>query len=246
MNKKEIKYHKETSHFLTIDETTFEIPYGKPITDHTICVKTRNGFVLGLLYQDSDYDINRMFDEEDGNGKILSFHRNAGSKIHEEAYRAMGRYANEEDPDERIPAAPIFRLLSCYSHSGEQWGLIGEVHQCQWDTAKIAGVWVPDKCAEENIKALTANSSEEDKKLIIDKYVRNIMKRWNCYLSGDIYGIAVCEYRQIGNTLTRLSEDACWGYEGSEFAISEMKAAVNIEVDNPTNLQKKGRKKRVN
>ena len=161
-----IRYHRETRHFLSIDNIHFEIPYNAPIVERTIAEKTPTGYVLGLLYNDTDYNPTQMFTDEDGNGKILSFHRHAGAAMHEEASRAMGRYANEEDPDDRIPAAPIFRLLSCHSHSGEQWGLIGEVHQDQWDTARIAGVWVPDKCAEENIEMLTKGMTKESYELM--------------------------------------------------------------------------------
>lgn len=219
-----IKYHKKTEHYLTIDNITFEIPFNNPIAEHTIMEKTEKGYVLGILYNDTNYEPARMFTEEDGNGKILSFHRHAGTAQHEEAYRAMGRYANLEDPDERIPAAPIFRLLSCYSHSGESWGLRGEVHQCQFDTAQIAGVWVPDKCAEENIGILTAGLSEDGKKLAIDEYVRNILNEYNCYLSGEVYGISICEYSANRELL---SEDSCWNYVGFKFAIEEMRSQVN-------------------
>jgi hypothetical protein len=38
--------------------------------------------------------------------------------------------------------AGLAHIVSCYAHSGEQWGLIGEVHQCQWDTVRIAGLLV--------------------------------------------------------------------------------------------------------
>ena len=222
-----IKYHKKTEHYLTIDGLTFEIPFSGPIVEHTIMEKTNDGYVLGILYQDSDYDSNRMFTEEDGNGKILSFHRHAGTAMHEEAYRAMGRYANLEDPDERIPAAPIFRLLSCYSHSGESWGLIGEVHQCQFDTAQIAGVWVPDKCATENIEILTKGMNETDRKSKIDEYVRGIMDTYNSYLRGDVYGISICEY---STNLGLLSEDSCWGFVGRKYVLEEMRSQIAASI----------------
>ncbi len=232
-----IRYHRETRHFLSIDNIHFEIPYNAPIVERTIVEKTPTGYVLGLLYNDTDYNPTQMFTDEDGNGKILSFHRHAGAAMHEEACRAMGRYANEEDPDDRIPAAPIFRLLSCYSHSGEQWGLIGEVHQDQWDTARIAGVWVPDKCAEENIEMLTKGMSEDERKLRIDEYVRSIISTFNSYLSGDVYGISICTYEIADNTKlpieTQLTnEEACWNFVGAKYALEEMRTLVNNAVKN--------------
>ena len=221
-----IKYHTKTEHYLSIDDLTFEIPFSNPIAEHTIMEKTTDGYVLGILYQDTDYEPNRMFTDEDGNGKILSFHRHVGTAMHEEAYRAMGRYANLEDPDERIPAAPIFRLLSCYSHSGESWGLVGEVQQCNFDTAQIAGVWVPDKCAEENIEIRTAGLSEDGKKLAIDAYVRNVIDTYNSYLSGEVYGICFAHY-DLGRNL--VDEVSCWGYVGWKGTIAEMKSQLESD-----------------
>lgn len=43
-------------------------------------------------------------------------------------------------------------VLDCYSHSGEHWSISGQGTQCRWDTAKGAGVWVPDDCAKEEIE----------------------------------------------------------------------------------------------
>lgn len=42
-------------------------------------------------------------------------------------------------------------VLDCYEHSGQSWSLAGEGMQCRWDTARGAGVWVPDNCAREEI-----------------------------------------------------------------------------------------------
>lgn len=219
-----IKYHTKTEHYLTINGLTFEIPFSAPIAEHTIIEKTENGYVLGILYQDSDYDHNHMFTDEDGNGKILSLSRHTSIKEREEAKCAMGIYAREDDPEDRIPAAPIFRVLSCYDHSGEQWGLRGEVHQCQWDTAQIAGVWVPDKCAEENIDAITERDGK-DKNEVIDTYVKRILDTYNKVLAGEVYGICFAHYDLDRNLV---NQDACWQYVGWKDTVEEMKSQLGV------------------
>lgn len=42
-------------------------------------------------------------------------------------------------------------LLDCYEHSGQHWSLSGGGMQCRFDTARGAGVWVPDDSAREEI-----------------------------------------------------------------------------------------------
>lgn len=42
-------------------------------------------------------------------------------------------------------------LLDCYDHGGRVWSISGGGMQCQFDTAKGAGVWVPDDSAREEI-----------------------------------------------------------------------------------------------
>jgi len=44
---------------------------------------------------------------------------------------------------------PYAVKLDCYQHSGTVWSISGEGMQCQFDTAKGAGVWVPDDSARD-------------------------------------------------------------------------------------------------
>lgn len=41
--------------------------------------------------------------------------------------------------------------LDCYQHGGTSWSVSGQGMQCQFDTARGAGVWVPDDCARDEI-----------------------------------------------------------------------------------------------
>jgi hypothetical protein len=46
-------------------------------------------------------------------------------------------------------------VLDCFQHSCTIWSVTGEGYQCRWDTARGAGVWVPDNCAREEIERRT-------------------------------------------------------------------------------------------
>jgi hypothetical protein len=88
---------------------------------------------LGYLAQD-DYCENPM-ESCDGNGFIYSFHRHANNKISESELKKQ---------QDKV-------LLDCYDHGGQSWSVSGAGMQCQFDTAKGAGFWVPDSCAKEEI-----------------------------------------------------------------------------------------------
>lgn len=47
---------------------------------------------------------------------------------------------------------PMAVLLDIYEHGGIAYSVSGEGMQCRWDTSDGAAVWVPDACAEENIR----------------------------------------------------------------------------------------------
>lgn len=42
-------------------------------------------------------------------------------------------------------------VLDCFQHGNEVWSVTGSGPQCQFDTARSAGVWVPEDCAREEI-----------------------------------------------------------------------------------------------
>lgn len=50
------------------------------------------------------------------------------------------------------PGDPGAVLLDLYDHSGQVWSVSGDGMQCRWDTSRGESVWVPDKCAREEIE----------------------------------------------------------------------------------------------
>ena len=208
-----------TTTFLTTEFGEFEIPFMQPECSENspIIRKTDTGFIIGIIYH--DYYGPDIFKDWNGNGEILSFHRHAGAEMHQRAYSAMGTYADNGEP-----ATPYHRVLSCYQHGCEVWSLKGQGEQCHFDTAQVAGVWIPDKCAIENIDAITERDGK-DKNEVIDTYVKRILDTYNKVLAGEVYGICFAHYDLDRNLV---NQDACWQYVGWKDTVEEMKSQLGV------------------
>lgn len=130
----------------TLDGIEFELTF-EP-TDTPMKAKVGNTIVVGYLSYDSDCrDIGDFMG--DGMGKLFSFHKHAKGD-HEEGLAALGRdrYGN---PDPDITPDRDAVLLDCYDHGGQMWSVSGGGMQDRWDTARGAGVWVPDDYVDLNV-----------------------------------------------------------------------------------------------
>lgn len=100
-------------------------------------------------------------------------------------------------------------ILSCYEHSGIQWGLQGEVWQCQWDTAQVAGllIWNDDK----------TNLPRGFKKRQAD--ARNFLKTYTDWVNGACFCFSLED--ENGNDI-----GCCGGYIGAEALIEAVREAL--------------------
>lgn len=94
-----------------------------------------------ILNIEFDQDV----DEPDKNNswwELESFHKdsrvNPGEFISVDSASKLISGADSEW-QEKLDSELAF-IVSCYDHGSAQWGLPGEVFQCQWDTAPIAGI----------------------------------------------------------------------------------------------------------
>lgn len=78
----------------------------------------------------------------DGNSSIDDFSFSEDAKL--KAWREL-RSAGEIGDQDAV-------VLDVYEHGGQHWSLSGGGMQCRFDTAKGAGVWVPDNAAREEIE----------------------------------------------------------------------------------------------
>lgn len=104
--------------------------------------------VVGYLSHDEDCE--NPFDSCEGMGKIIdrrSRHSTAESRA--EFYKAFGV---DEDGNKNGKRNPLAVMLDVYEHSGTSWSIQGGGMQCQWDTTKGGGVWIPDPACLEHIR----------------------------------------------------------------------------------------------
>lgn len=143
-------------------------------------------------------------------GHIYTFRRGASREEHEKGYRALGRSVYGE-PDDEIQPNPYAFLLDCFAHGSEHWSIHGEGMQCQWDTARGAGVWVPDECLMEEIK---------DRKEA-EVYCRQFLEQYNQWINGEVYGIVTAWYSSTGE---QEDYESSWMYVGYKHARESMLA----------------------
>lgn len=110
---------------------------------------------------------------------------------------------------------PYAVILDVYDHGGQQWSLMGQGTQCQFDTARGAGVWLP---SDERLAEL-----EESERPIAEKRVeaaQQFLESYNKFLSGDVYSIV----NDVVDAKGRLLKNH-WivgGYVGWDWAIESL------------------------
>jgi len=198
----------------SIDDTEFELtfePVGSPMK-----AKVGDTIVVGYLSYDTDCrDVEDLMG--DCMGKLLSFHKHARSD-HAEGLAALGRN-QYGDPDPDITPDRDAVLLDCYEHGGQMWSVSGGGMQCRWDTARGAGVWVPDDCLRSQLDDDEREGKDRAAQAVI--YAKQFLNSYNDIINGNVYGVVIETYDLDGG---HTNSDHCWGYIGSEYAEDELKS----------------------
>lgn len=116
-------------------EVKIETNFSSPVNDGLLITLSDGRHLLGSMHQDPNCPSPL---EDDGAGKIHSF---------------IIRHSNYLNPS-LIPKHRLAVPLSYFEHGLCQWGLLGMLDgmpDACWDGTVNAGVWVPDKYAEEYI-----------------------------------------------------------------------------------------------
>ncbi|MCL4722700.1 MAG: hypothetical protein KJZ90_00295 [Rhodocyclaceae bacterium] len=113
-------------------------------------VAVRKGRELEIAYLAHDHDAGNPLDDQDGMGHIYTCFRGAPAKELENFRQALG-LDEDGDPSDQIRPNPNAVPLDCFRHGIEVWSISGEGTQCQWDTGRRVGVWVPDSCLLEEV-----------------------------------------------------------------------------------------------
>lgn len=138
-----VKVTRTTSYTVEYDGIEYELQHEPADGSIKVKVLSDGTAVVGYLCQDED--CGNPLEDCDGEGKIID----------RRSINAFNEACGIDEYGEKTGKPnPLAVLLDLYEHGGSSWSLSGEGMQCQWDTSKCAGVWVPDHCCEEHIKSV--------------------------------------------------------------------------------------------
>lgn len=127
---------------------------------------------------------------------------------------------------------PYAVMLDCYEHGGQVWSVTGSGPQCLFDTARGAGVWVPDQCLREELDSIKTNEGIDAARTKAVEFARQSLGSYNAWLAGDCYGVAIDVFSTEGDRLKRIDESAVWGYVGREWAEESLSEEVRAVLGN--------------
>lgn len=140
--------------------------------------------------------------------KLISFNRRHIN--YEDPYTLLNQDGTAKDFGlRRKLAVGTAFLVSCYEHGGCHWGLQGEVMQCQFDTAQIAGILVWQQDSKHCGKTF------EDRQ----KSARSFLEVYTMWANGECYYYSIEDME--GNDI-----DSCGGYIGEDHLLSSIKDAI--------------------
>jgi hypothetical protein len=163
----------------------------------------------------------------DGAWKLYSFNRRHRSN--READQCFvendeGDRVLRDDLQQKLAEGLAF-LLDYYEHGGCAWSLSGGGMQCQWDTARRAGLLVWEH-KPEDMGAKTPEDRAKDAKGFLEVY--------NAWCNGEGYGYSIVERVTLpcGHTEDK-DLDSCFGFYGTDldYFKSEIIAALDGETD---------------
>lgn len=88
-------------------------------------------------------------------------------------------------------------------------------------------VWIPGKDAIENMDFRECKTYA-DKLAVADKYASSVLKEYERWCNGEVYGYVVETFRKEGGEYLREGDpESCWGFIGDEWAEEAMKEQMN-------------------
>jgi hypothetical protein len=115
------------------------------------------------------------------------------------------------------------------SYHAERGGC--NIYTADWDGDYTSGlpdgVWVANKCAEENIRA-AHSSSLKSLREVATEYAESVVREYASWCEGDVYGVCV-EVFDVAE-FVKVSDEAVWGHVTHDWATREMKIDFDFEV----------------
>jgi hypothetical protein len=140
------------------------------------------------------------------------------------------KHYNYKDPSNLLDLA-LRRKISCgtafvlsaYEHGGISWSLSGEGMQCQFDTARVAGLLIWNGHVKDLPKGVDARRA----------FARSFLGVYNDWCNGNVYGFEISETVNMpcGHAETN-QLDSCYGYYGIDRvreAVEEILTGLGID-----------------
>lgn len=202
-----MKITKHTTYTAEINNVTVPLTF-QPV-DHLTPLAAKSGDRLVIVYavQDEHQHVEDLIG--DGMGQL--YRRYAGG------LRVLGLDKNAARDESLTPDKDAV-LLDCYEHGRQLWSISGEGTQCRFDTARGAGVWIPDDCLRDQLD--DDEKAGKDRRTQAVLYAQQFLVLYNAIINGEVYGVVTEAFDEHGGFI---SCDHVWGYVGSESTAEEMK-----------------------
>jgi len=205
----QIKSISRHQHYAHIDDVTVELEFKPAYEEYMLSERRGDKIVVAYLVYDDHYgDIQDLMGE--ATGRLYSLHR-------------LGPRGDSEKAADAIENNVDAVLLDCYDHGGQSWSMYGTGTQCQFDTARGAGVWVPDEGLLEHLVELKGKKRRAQ----AIEFCKQFLETYNAILGGEVYGCVVETFQQDASDedmWRRVSEDACWGFIGSKDSMESLQS----------------------
>jgi hypothetical protein len=221
-----VKITTRTRHSVEIDGNDVELGCEPSSVYDILTEKVGDNLVIGYLVHDPFFSTDE--DLGDGMGNLYSFHRHQPTDQRNKGLAALGRNG-DGNLDEDLTPDPDAVMLDCYSHGGQVWSVSGNGMQCQFDTARGAGVWVPDDCLRDQLDA--DEKSGKDRREMAVKYCEQSLEQYNAIEAGEVYGVIIETSDPVNpGGWWPADENSAWGHIGYEYAKQTLAESFKAEV----------------
>lgn len=114
-------------------------------------------------------------------------------------------------------------MLDYYEHGNSVWSVTGEGPQCEWDSVRFAGCWIPDSCLLNELKRVPMVERQEK----VKEWARQACETYNQWCNGEVYGYSVRILDEAGEEISR---DSLWGMYGLDYCETEAMAWAQVEL----------------
>ena len=204
-------------------EISVVVEYEPISNDGVLMERVGETLVVAYLTLDNSYT---PIDERigDGMGKLYSFHRHAKRGDFAAGMKVIGNdiYGCKDDD---IKPDMDGVVLDCYQHGGVVWSVSGAGMQCQFDTARGAGVWVPDDELRKQIGSEECKGKGTRHERCVH-YCKQFLHDYNAISNGEVYGCVLHVYKldsQENWEHMAGNDEALWGFIGYDAALKCLK-----------------------